>query len=30
MNVAELDAAIGDAHRAFVDSSTCIAYSQHD
>jgi predicted nucleic acid-binding protein len=25
MNIAELDAAIGDAHRAFVDSSTCIA-----
>ena len=26
MNIAELDAAIGDAHRAFVDSSTCIAH----
>jgi predicted nucleic acid-binding protein len=25
MNVEELDAAIGDAHRAFIDSSTCIA-----
>jgi predicted nucleic acid-binding protein len=26
MNIAELDAAIGDAHRAFIDSSTCIAH----
>src|SRR6476661_10417232 len=26
MNAAELDRAIGDAHRAFIDTSTCIAY----
>jgi len=26
MNIAELDAAIGDAHRVFIDSSTCIAH----
>jgi hypothetical protein len=26
MDVLELDAAIGDAHRAFVDTSACIAY----
>jgi predicted nucleic acid-binding protein len=26
MDVRELDAALGDAHRAFVDSSACIAY----
>jgi predicted nucleic acid-binding protein len=26
MDVRDLDAAVGDAHRAFVDSSACIAY----
>src|SRR3954470_5862923 len=26
MNISELDRAIGDAHRAFIDTSTCIAY----
>jgi predicted nucleic acid-binding protein len=26
MDIAELDATLGDAHRAFVDTSTCIAY----
>src|SRR5688572_14529567 len=31
MDVAELDAALGDAHRVFVDTSTCIAYhSTHE
>jgi predicted nucleic acid-binding protein len=26
MDISDLDAALGDTHRAFVDSSTCIAY----